>query len=217
MQEISVLLADDHTILRESLREVIDRQSDMRVVGEAADGVEAVSQAQELAPDIILMDIRMPELDGVEATRLINAQDEEVGIIILTMYRDDAHVFEAIRAGAMGYILKDAEMEELLAAIRGVHRGEAMIDAAMAGRMLVDFLRPGGERERGDHLDLTAREAEILGLVAKGASNQEIAAALFLSEHTARNALSIVFKKLHVNNRTEAVVRALRKGWLKLE
>jgi DNA-binding NarL/FixJ family response regulator len=217
MRRISVLLADDHTILRESLREVIDRQGDMSVVGEAGDGTQAVSRAQELAPDIILMDIRMPGLDGVEATRLIKARDEEVGIIILTMYRDDDHVFEAIRAGAMGYVLKDAELEELLAAIRAVHRGQPRIDAGMAGRVLVDFLRPGGEGEGGDYLELSAREAEILRLVGEGATNREIAGELSLSEHTVRNALSVVFQKLHVNNRTGAVVRALRRGWLKLE
>ena len=217
MPKIRVLLADDHTIFRKGLREIIDRQSDMTVVGEAKDGTEAVSKAEELAPDIILMDIKMPVLDGVKATRLIMAQDERVGIIIVTMYRDDEYVFEAIKAGAQGYILKDADVNELLTAVRNVHRGEPMIDPHMAGRVLVEFCKLTRRQERRDFLDLSKREQEILQLVAQGATNKEIAAKLFLSEHTVRNALSVIFQKMHVNNRTEAAVYALREGLVKLE
>jgi len=217
MQKTRLLLADDHTIFRKALREFIDRQNDMTVVGEAKDGVEAVKRAEELAPDIILMDIKMPILDGVKATRLITAQDGGVGIVILTVYRDDEYVFEAVKAGAKGYILKDADLDELLNTIRSVHRGEPIIDPAMAGRVLVEFCRPRRGQEGADSLDLSEREKEILQLVAKGATNREIAGKLFLSEYTVRNALSIIFQKLHVNNRTEAAVCALREGLLRPE
>ena len=217
MQKIRVLLVDDHTIFRKGLREIIDGQSDMTVVGEAKDGTEAVNKAEELAPDIILMDISMPILDGVKATRLIIGQDERMGIIVLTMYRDDESVFRAIKAGAQGYVIKDADLDELLEAIRGVRRGQPMIDSSIAGRVLVEFSKLTREQESRDFLDLSKREVDILQLVARGAKNREIAEKLFLSEYTVRNALSIIFQKLHVNNRTEAAIYALQEGLLKLK
>jgi DNA-binding NarL/FixJ family response regulator len=212
MQKIRVLLADDHTIFRKGLQEIINKQSDMTVVGEAKDGVDVVNKAEELAPDIILMDISMPILDGVKATRLIRDQDEQVGIVVLTMHGDDQLVFEAIKAGAQGYILKDADLDELLKAIRSVQRGEPMIDSSIAGRVLVEFGRLTRDQQNQDFLDLSQRETEILQLVAQGATNKGIAEKLFISEHTVRNALSIIFQKLHVNSRTEAVAHALREG-----
>jgi DNA-binding NarL/FixJ family response regulator len=212
MQKIRVLLADDHTIFRKGLQEIINKQSDMTVVGEAKDGVDAVNKAEELAPDIILMDISMPILDGVKATRLIRDQDEQVGIVMLTMYSGDQYVFEAIKAGAQGYILKDADLDELLKAIRSVQRGEPMIDSSIAGRVLVEFGRLTRDQQNQDFLDLSQRETEILQLVAQGATNKGIAEKLFISEHTVRNALSIIFQKLHVNSRTEAAAHALREG-----
>ena len=212
MQKIRVLLADDHTIFRKGLQEIINKQSDMTVVGEAKDGVEAVNKAEELAPDVILMDISMPILDGVKATRLIKGQDEQVGIVMLTMYCNDQFVFEAIKAGAQGYILKDADLDELLKAIRSVHRGEPMIDSSIAGRVLVEFGRLTRDRQNQGFLDLSERETEILQLVAQGATNKRIAEKLFISEYTVRNALSIIFQKLHVNSRTEAAVYAVHEG-----
>jgi DNA-binding NarL/FixJ family response regulator len=212
MQKIRVLLADDHTIFRKGLQEIINKQSDMTVVGEAKDGVDVVNKAEELAPDIILMDISMPILDGVKATRLIRDQDEQVGIVVLTMHGDDQLVFEAIKAGAQGYILKDADLDELLKAIRSVQRGEPMIDSSIAGRVLVEFGRLTRDQQNQDFLDLSQRETEILQLVAQGATNKGIAEKLFISEHTVRNALSIIFQKLHVNSRTEAAAHALREG-----
>jgi NarL family two-component system response regulator LiaR len=217
MQKMRILLADDHTIFRKGLREIINKQSDMTVVGEAKDGVEAVNKAEELTPDIILMDISMPILDGVKATRLIKSQDEQVGIVMLTMYRNDQYVFEAIKAGARGYILKDADLDDLLGAIRNVHRGEPMIDPSIAGRVLVEFCKLTKDQQNQDFLDLSKRETEILQLVAQGATNKQIAEKLFISEYTVRNALSIIFQKLHVNSRTEAAVYALQEGLLKLK
>jgi DNA-binding NarL/FixJ family response regulator len=215
MQKIRVLLADDHTIFRKGLQEIINKQSDMTVVGEAKDGVDAVNKAEELAPDIILMDISMPILDGVKATRLIRDQGEQVGIVVLTMHGDDKYVFEAIKAGAQGYILKDADLDELLKAIRTVHRGEPMIDSSIAGRVLVEFGRLTRDQQNRDFLDLSQRETEILQFVAQGATNKDISEKLFISEYTVRNALSIIFQKLHVNSRTEAAVYAVREGLIR--
>jgi len=215
--KMKVLLVDDHTIFRKGLREIINKQSDMTVVGEAKDGVEATNKAEELAPDIILMDIRMPILDGVKATRLIIGQDEKVGIVVLTMYSEDEYVFEAIKAGAQGYILKDAGLDELLEAIRGVRRGEPMIDSSIAGRILVEFSKLIRDQQSQDFLDLSNREIEILQVVAQGATNKQIGDRLFISEYTVRNTLTVIFQKLHVNNRTQAAIYALQEGLLKLE
>jgi len=212
LKEIRVLLADDHAIFREGLRVILDRQKDIVVVGEAKDGAEAVVKTAEVAPDIVLMDINMPVMDGVEASRQISAQDQRVGIIILTMYREDEYVFETIKAGARGYVVKDARAREVLKAIRAVHRGEALIDPAMAARLLEEFRRLAEERSEKGFLDLNQREVEILRLVAQGASNKEIAAALSLSEQAIKKELSIIFQKLHVSNRAAAAASAIREG-----
>ena len=217
MEAIRVLLADDHAIFREGLCAILDRQKDIVVVGEARDGVEAVKKVAEVTPDIVLMDINMPVMDGVRASRLITAQDQRVGIIILTMYREDEYVFEAIKAGARGYVVKDARAREVLKAIRAVHRGEALIDPAVATKLLEEFRRLAEGRSRKELFDLNEQETEILRLVAQGASNKEIAAALFLSEQTIKNKLSIVFQKFHVNNRAEAVTFAIREGLISMD
>ena len=211
MKAIRVLLADDHAIFRDGLRAILDRQKDIVVVGEAGDGVEAVKKAAELAPDIVLMDINMPVMDGVRASRLITAQDQRVGIIILTMYREDEYVFEAIKAGAQGYVVKDARAREVLKAIRAVHRGEALIDPATATKLLEEFRRLA-ERQRKELFDLNEQEIEILRLVAQGATSKEIAEAIHFSSQTIKNKLSIIFQKLHVNNRAEAAASAIREG-----
>lgn len=212
MKAIRVLLADDHAIFRDGLRAILDRQKDIVVVGEAGDGVEAVKKAVELAPDIVLMDINMPVMDGVRASRLITAQDQRVGIIILTMYREDEYVFEAIKAGAQGYVVKDARAREVLKAIRAVHRGEALIDPATATKLLEEFRRLAEGQSRKELFDLNEQEIEILRLVAQGATNKEIAEAIHFSEQTIKNKLSIIFQKLHVNNRAEAAASAIREG-----
>jgi DNA-binding NarL/FixJ family response regulator len=211
LKAIRVLLADDHAIFRDGLRAILDRQKDIVVVSEAGDGVEAVKKAAELAPDIVLMDINMPVMDGVRASRLITAQDQRVGIIILTMYREDEYVFEAIKAGARGYVVKDARAREVLKAIRAVHRGEALIDPATATKLLEEFRRLA-EGQRKELFDLNEQVIEILRLVAQGATNKEIAEAIHFSEQTIKNKLSIIFQKLHVNNRAEATASAIREG-----
>ena len=211
MTGIRILLADDHAIFRKGLREIIDKQSDMTVVGEARDGVEAVSKAEELEPDIILMDLKMPRLDGIGATRLITERDPEAKIIILTMYLEDEYVSEAIKAGVRGYVLKDAGLEKMLEAIRAVHRGEVRIDSDMASKALMRLCQEA-EDPQERIISLTKREKEILSLVIKGATNKEIAEGLLVSEQTVRNRLSGIFRKLGVRNRTEAAVYAVRDG-----
>ena len=211
MEKIRVLLADDHAIFRKGLREILDKQSDVTVVGEAKDGVEAVSKAEELAPDVILMDIRMPRLGGVEATHLITERVPEANIIILTMYLEEEYLSGAIKAGARGYILKDAGLEKMLEAIRAVHGGEVRIDSGMASKALTKLCRET-ENLQERIISLTEREKEILSFVAKGATNAEIAQGLSLSEQTVGNRLSGIFKKLGVRNRTEAAVYAVQEG-----
>ncbi len=213
MTEITVLLADDHSLFREGIRSLLEDQDDIRIVGEAEDGVEVVNLASELKPTVILMDINMPIIDGVEATRLILEENEKIGIIILTMYPQDEYVFQALKAGAKAYLLKDTRSKRLLEVIRTVHKGQAVIDAEMTARLLNEFRRMASKEEKEPKFQaLTDQERRILTLVAEGASNKDIATDLNLSERTIKNYLSIIFQKLQVNNRTEAAIRAMRDG-----
>jgi DNA-binding NarL/FixJ family response regulator len=213
MDKIKVLLADDHSLFREGIRSLLEDQEDIEIVGEAEDGLEAVKLAATLKPTVILMDINMPVVDGVEATRTILKNEEAVGIIILTMYPQDEYVFEALKAGAKAYLLKDTRSRKLLEVIRAVHKGQAVIDADMTNRLLNEFRRLADKGENAPKLQpLTDQERRILTLVAVGASNKDIAADLNLSERTIKNYLSVIFQKLQVNNRTEAAIRAVRDG-----
>ncbi len=211
MSEIRVLLADDHNVLRQGMAQALDAQPDIAVVAQAADGPQAVELARAHRPDVILLDINMPGMDGVEAARQIIAESPGIGIIMLTMYRRDEYVVEAIKAGASGYLLKEVELDDLLAAIRSVARGEAVLDPAVAGRVLAELRRPA--RPADDTAPaLTERDTEILQLVARGLSNQEIADQLHLAEKTIRNRLSLLFKQLALENRTQAALYAIRQG-----
>ena len=215
MAKIKVLLVDDHALFREGLRFLLEDQQDkeIEVIGEAEDGLEAVRLVPKLKPSVILMDINMPVLDGVEATRLILKDNDSVGIIILTMYPQDEYVFEALKAGAKAYLLKDTRSKELLAVIKKVHQGHAVIDTQMTTRLLNEFRQIAKAREDPPKLQtLNEREQKILILVAEGASNKDIAVELGLSERTVKNYLSIIFQKLQVNNRTEAAIRAVQDG-----
>lgn len=218
MSGIRVLIVDDHRIVRQGLRHVCEIVGGFAVVGEAEDGREAVRMALQLRPDVILMDIHMPELDGVQATSLIVEANPAVRVIILTMYRQDQHVFEAVKAGARGYLLKDVDEQDLVDAIRAVYNGDALITPSLAVKLLDEFCRLSqAADETEDTENLTPGEMDVLRLVAQGADNRAVAERLILSERTVANRLSSIYEKLHVNNRTQAALVALRRGWAELE
>ena len=214
-----LLLCDDHAMFRQGLRSILESEEGFRVIGEAANGREAVRYALETRPDVVLMDIQMPELDGVAATKAILGEQPDTKVIILTMYRQDRYVFEAIKAGARGYLLKDADANDLIDAIQRVAAGETLLSAEMASSILDEFRRYGELPRHPDHAlsELTEREEDILRLLAQGRSNLEIADALGVSEKTVRNRLSEIFSKLRLNNRTQAALYALREGIATLE
>jgi len=214
-----LLLCDDHAMFRQGLRSILETEDDVRIIGEASTGREAVRYALETKPDVVLMDIQMPELDGVAATKAILAEDPDIRVIILTMYRQDRYVFEAIKVGARGYMLKDADAGDLISAIRRVAAGETLLNAEMAASILDEFRKTDQLPAHPNHRirELTDREEEILRHLAQGATNQEIAAALDVSEKTVRNRLSEIFSKLRLNNRTQAALYALREGIASLQ
>jgi len=230
---IRVLLVDDQALIREGLAIILGAQPDIKIVGQAADGQEGVGLAVRLQPDVILMDIKMPRMDGIKATRQIKEDLPETPIIILTTYAEDELVFEGIRAGASGYLLKDITRGQLVEAVRGAARGEAQIDPAVAAQVLAEFQRmanvlrrpargsPTPSKETETELPpieaLTPREEEILRLLTEGLTNAGIAARLYLSEGTVKNHVSEILSKLHANDRTHAVVLALKRGLLDLE
>ena len=218
MPPIRVLLADDHRLFRQGIRQICEILGGFEVVGEAENGQEAVDAARKLQPDVILMDINMPLLDGVQATSIVTRNNPRTRVIILTMYRQDQYVFEAIKAGARGYLLKDSDEQELLDTVHAVYRGEALIDPALATRVLDEFRRLSRFTvDEGTVENLTAGEMEVLRLVAQGADNKAIGERLSLSQSTIANRLSTIYQKLHVNNRTQAALVALRRGWAVLD
>jgi DNA-binding NarL/FixJ family response regulator len=212
MEKLHVLIADDHPLFRDGMRSLLSTQPDMKVAGEATTGEEAVALTDELEPDIVLMDIKMPGLGGIEATRRILGENPRVRVLIVTMFEDDATVFTAMRAGARGYVLKDDDKDDVLGAIRTVGRGGAVFGPGIAAR-LADFLttaRPAVPKEAFPAL--TNREREMLHLMAKGASNAEIGRLLSLSPKTVANYVSNILHKLQVADRKEAAIRAREAG-----
>jgi len=214
MEVIRVMIADDHPVVREGLSAMLSREEDIHVVGEAENGVQAVSKARELQPDLVLMDLRMPELDGVEAMRQIRAHNPNIKFIVLTTYDNDEYIFRGIEAGARAYLLKDAPRQELFKAIRGVYKGESLIQPAVAGKVLDRFAQLSRQTQVPDAL--SERELEVIKLMARGSANKEIAAELFISESTVKSHIASIFQKLGVGDRTEAVTQALQKGLIKL-
>ena len=209
---IRVLIADDHPLFREGMRGRLDRVADVAVVGEAASGDEAVELAHKLEPDVILMDIKMPGLNGIEATREIQQASPQIGVLVLTMFEDDDSVFAAMRAGAKGYLLKDSGGEGVVHAIRAVASGEAVFGPGVAERIMGFFAAPRAAAPQRAFPELTEREEEVLSLVAQGRSNQEIARQLFVSLKTVRNHVSNILLKLQVADRAQAVIRARDAG-----
>ena len=212
VESIRVLVADDNPRFRQGLRGLLQAAPETEVAGEASNGGEAVALADRLQPDVILMDIKMPDLNGIDATRQILESSPHIGILMLTMVEDDDSVFAAMRAGARGYLLKGALKAEILRAIRGVSSGEAIFGPAIARRLMDYFAAPRSDAGGQVFPDLTAREREILGLIAQHLTNPEIAARLSLSPKTVRNIASSIFNKLQVVDRAEAIVRAREAG-----
>ena len=212
MEQTRVLLADDHTLFRKGIRTILEQMQNIEVVGEAASGQEAVDQAQELVPDVILMDIKMPVISGIEATQHILQENPHIGVILVTMFDDPESVFSGMRAGARGYVLKEAEPEELRRAIEAAYLGEFILCPIVAKKLLSHFGKETRPQPGLPYEELTQRELQVLQLAADGLSNKEIAGRLVISVKTVKNHTANIFSKLQVNDRTQAILHALRKG-----
>jgi NarL family two-component system response regulator LiaR len=212
---IRVLITDDHAIVRKGIRALLMTEADIQVVGEASDGSEAVAQVPLLKPDVVLMDMVMPKMDGIEATRQITAQHPKVHVLVLTSFAADDKVFPAIKAGALGYLLKDSSPDELVKAIRQVHRGEPSLEPSIARKVLFELSHPQTNTPTPD--PLTGRELDVLRLIAQGQSNKEIAESLVITEMTVRTHVSNILGKLHLASRTQAALYALREGIASLD
>ncbi len=214
MTEIKVLLADDHTLIRDGIRKILSLEPGFRVVGEAANGQEAVRLARELSPDIILMDINMPGMNGIEASQQIKKEFPRIEIIALTIHRDEEYIYELLKVGVSGYVLKDISADELIMTIRRVFSGESVFNPGITRKLLGEFRRlSGGD---GDLPKLSHRELEVLEHVVRGENNKEIAGKLFISEKTVKNHLTNIFRKIDVKDRTQAVLYAVRNRLVKL-
>lgn len=216
MAKIKVLIADDHHVVRRGLLFFLKTQRDIEVIGEAKNGREAVELVAELEPDVVLMDLSMPEMDGVMATKAIREMNETVKIIILTSYADQDHVIPAIRAGASGYQLKDIEPDELVETIRDVLKGESKLHPKVTSHVMT-HLKMGANQKASKISDLTKREKEVLNELAKGKSNKEIASSLFITEKTVKTHVSNILAKLQLSDRTQAALYAVKNGYLEKE
>ena len=214
-KEIRVLVVDDHAIIRRGMKAVLELVPDIQIVGEAGNGLEAVMLAEKLQPEVILMDLVMPEIDGIEAIRQIKARQSEVRILVLTTFAGEEMLFPAIKAGALGYQLKDSSPEALVEAIRQVYHGEPSLHPIIARKVLQELLTPSEKPPTSD--PLTQREVEVLRLIAQGCENKEIAEKLVISEATTRTHVSNILSKLHLASRTQAALYALREGLASLE
>lgn len=218
MDVIKILLAEDHAVVRESIRESLARESEFKIVGEASDGEEAVALTGQLRPDVVLMDISLPRLNGIEATRQIKAANPSVVVLILTAYDDEQYIFSVLAAGAAGYLLKDVGVAGLVEAIKTVYNGDSVLYPTVAKKVLQKFrsYKPDAVGSQPSDL-LSERESTVLKLAAKGLSNNAIAHELRLSVNTIESHLRSIFNKLGVGSRTEAVIEAMKKGWLTLK
>ena len=218
MKKIRILIADDHAFVREGTRRILEQEPDLEVVAEAGDGEEAVRLASDLKPDVAIIDVAMPKLDGIEATRRIKALCPAVAVLVLSAYDDDQFVFGLLEAGAAGYLLKSVRGHEIVDAIRAVDAGESVLHPSVARKVLNRFASVSSRAQRKKPLELlTDREMEVLKLVTKGLSNKDIADGLSLSVRTVQGHLANIFNKLGVSSRTEAVVHALKEGWVTLD
>jgi two-component system, NarL family, response regulator LiaR len=209
MDKISVLIVDDHAVVRQGLRSLLGLQEEIEVVGEAANGLEAVEQTSRLLPDVVLMDLIMPQVDGIEATRRIRALSPSTQVIVLTSFGEDEKVFSAIKAGALSYLLKNVSPTDLVKAVQSAYRGETQLHPEIA-KKLMDELSLGPKKQTAE--ELTERELDVLRLIARGQSNREIARELIISEKTVKTHVSNILSKLHLADRTQAAIYALREG-----
>jgi Response regulator containing a CheY-like receiver domain and an HTH DNA-binding domain len=214
---IKILLAEDHKIVREGTRQLLEQSPDMEVIGEASDGMEAVQLAADLHPDVIVMDVRLPRLNGIEATQTITLRFPEIRVLILSAYDDDSYVFPLLEAGASGYLLKTASGVELAEAIRQVHAGQKALAPRITAKLVNRLGGRGSYRAAGMPEGLTDREMEVLRATAHGQPNKEIASALAISPQTVQVHLRNIFAKLGVDSRSQAVAYAIRRGWITLE
>ena len=218
MGKIKILIADDHAVVREGTRQILEQEPDLTVVAEAGDGEEAVRLAGNFKPDVAIIDVAMPKVDGIEATKQIKALYPTVAVLILTAYDDDQFVFSLLEAGSAGYLLKSVRGRELIDAVRAVYAGESVLHPSIARKVLNRFVPVSGEpREQKPPEVLSERETEVLRLASRGLSNQDIANELCLSLRTVQAHLGHIFNKLKVSSRTEAVVHALKEGWVTLD
>ena len=219
-ETLRVLIADDHALFRRGLQMVLEDEKDLEVVGEAADGAEAVEKALELMPDVVLMDVRMPKHSGIEATALIKDSMPHVKILMLTISDEEGDLYDAIKAGASGYLLKEISIDEVAEAIRGVWAGQSRLSPSMATKLLSEFQalsKRAEEPQQPRAPRLTEREMEVLGLVAQGMNNRDISKQLFISENTVKNHIRNILEKLHLHSRMEAVVYAVREKLLEIK
>jgi two-component system NarL family response regulator len=219
VEPIRVLVVDDHALFRRGLQMVLEQEPDIEVVGEASDGAEAVTSATETLPDIVLMDVRMPKRGGIDACTSIHETVPSAKIIMLTISDEEADLYDAIKAGAMGYLLKEISIEEVASAIRAVHGGQSLISPSMASKLLTEFasmIKKTDDRQQVPTPRLTDREMEVLKLVAKGMNNRDIAKQLFISENTVKNHIRNILEKLQLHSRMEAVVYAVREKLLEI-
>jgi len=218
MEKIRIVIADDHAVVREGTRTLLERESDMQVVGEARDGEEAVNLIEGLKPDVAILDISMPKLSGIEVTKRVKPHQPSLGVLILTAYDNDEYVFALLEAGAAGYLLKDVPGVEIVDAVRSVHAGESVLHPSIARkviqRALTGSVKPLREK---DEIILSDREKEVLKLAAKGLSNKDIADSLCISARTVQGHINKIFHKLSVGSRTEAIFQSVKKGWLSFD
>lgn len=220
MDKIRIVLVEDHVLVREGTKDMLNRQPDFQVVAEAGDGEEAINLVSELCPDIVIMDIELPKINGIEATKRIKASNPTISVLVLTAYDNDQYIFALLEAGAAGYLLKDASTSELIQTIRAVYAGELVLHPIVARKVINYFAKHTSSARAKESVEpdpLTEREMDVLKLASKGMTNREISQNLVISIRTVQVHLSNIFGKLKVGSRTEAVLHALRKGWLKLE
>jgi len=211
MDKISVLIVDDHAVVRHGLRNYLEIQDDIEIAGEAENGLEAVEKVKLYFPDIVLMDLVMPSMDGIEATRQINAATSTTRVIVLTSFSEDDQVFSAIKAGATGYLLKDVSPTDLVEAIRATHQGESQLHPDIVNKLMQEYASRPAE-PNSIHGNMTERELEVLGLIARGMSNREIAQSLIISEKTVKTHVGNILSKLHLKDRTQAAIYAHENG-----